>query len=102
MATVNSSTATNVATFVKDTIYDIKITGFTYMGDWAVIKGKERSSDTSVSVIIGDKLSFGMRDMFELKHAKGIRAKFREIKTIKGVDYPSFRLEEIILPSMED
>lgn len=77
--------------------YNINVTGFTYIKDWALIKGKEITTGESVGVIIGDKQSFGMRDMFTLKESNGITAKYTKDKIINGVTYKQFQLEEILL-----
>lgn len=74
--------------------YNVSITGFTYIKDWAAVRGNIGSEN--VTVIIGDKLSFGMQDMFQLKHAGGIRAKYSKDKEINGTIYRQFQLEEIL------
>jgi hypothetical protein len=88
--------ATNVATLVIGTSYVISVTGFTYIKDFALIKGKVSETGDSVGVIIGDKMSFGMRDMFELKNSNGIVAKYSKDKLVNGVTYKQFSLEEIL------
>lgn len=87
--------AANAALEIGNT-YDIKVTGFTYIKDYAVIKGLAVSTNEPVSVIIGDKQSFGMSDMFQLKAANGIRAKYRQDKTVNNTTYKQFQLEEIL------
>lgn len=96
MATANSSTATNVASLTIGNSYTMSITGFTYIKEYALIKGKESTTGESMSVIIGDKLSFGMRDMFELKNSNGIRAIYKGDKVANGTSYKQFQLEEIL------
>lgn len=81
---------------VIGTSYTISVTGFTYIKEWAAIKGKEVSTGEAVTVILGDKLSFGMRDMFELKNSNGIIAKYSKDKVINGTTYKQFQLEEIL------
>lgn len=76
--------------------YIIQVTGFTYVKDWAMIKGKEVSTGTSVGVILGDKLTFGMRDMFTLKESEGIKARYTKDKVVNGVTYKQFSLTEIL------
>lgn len=91
-----TATATNVATLQIGTSYTMSITGFTYIKEYALIKGKESTTGEVMSVIIGDKLSFGMRDMFELKNSNGIRAIYRKDTVSNGVTYKQFQLEEIL------
>ena len=81
---------------VIGTSYKIKVTGFTYIKDWAAIKGKEITSGEPVTVIIGDKMSFGMRDMFELKQSAGIEACYTKDKIVNGTSYAQFSLEQIL------
>lgn len=90
-----TTTATNVALEIGKS-YLINITGFNYIGEYALIKGTEQSTGEPVSVIIGDKLNFGMRDMFELKNSNGIRARYKGEKVVKAVTYKQFQLEEIL------
>ena len=73
--------------------YNVNVTGFTYVKDYALIKGT--IGGEPVSVIIGDKQTFGMRDMFELKHAGGIKALYSKDKEVNGVTYRQFSLREI-------
>ncbi len=95
MATNNSNaTPAANAAFVVDSSYTINVTGFTYARDWAIIKGT--CNGKSVSVIIGDKLSFGMQDMFMLKQSAGIKATYKGEKDSNGVMYSRFQLEEIL------
>jgi len=94
MATV--ANASNEAKFTKDQEYVIRITGFTYVKEWALIKGTEESTGEKIGVIIGDKMSFGMRDMFELKNSEGIKAGFSGEKIINGKTYNQFYLTEIL------
>lgn len=75
--------------------YLVNVTGFTYIKDWAAIKGKVSETGDNITVILGDKLSFGMRDMFELKQAGGITAKYTKDKIVNGTSYKQFQLEEI-------
>lgn len=93
MATTPSTPVAN-APLVIGTSYNVSITGFTYIKDWAAIKGT--INGTPVTVIIGDKMSFGMRDMFELKQAGGLKAKYTKDKDVNGVSYQQFSLEEIL------
>lgn len=93
-----SKEATIAADAAKKTLevgkeYDVNVTGFTYVKDYALIKGT--IGDTQVGVIIGDKQTFGMRDMFELKHAGGIRALYVKDKEVNGATYQQFSLREI-------
>lgn len=76
------------------TSYKVNVTGFTYIKDWAAIKGT--ANGHNITVIIGDKLSFSMRDMFELKQSGGVMAKYTKDKEINGVTYQQFSLEEIL------
>lgn len=78
------------------TSYNVSVTGFTYIKEWAAIKGKIVETGDDVTVIIGDKLSFGMRDMFELKQSNGIVAKYSKDKIVNGVTYKQFQLEQIL------
>lgn len=78
------------------TSYTISITGFTYVKEFAMIKGKVSETGDSVGVIIGDKMSFGMQDMFQLKQSNGIVAKYTKDKIVNGVTYKQFQLEEIL------
>lgn len=97
MSKMSKDNATNTpanAGLVIGTSYNVSITGFTYIKDWAAVKGTVNG--TNVTVIIGDKLSFGMRDMFELKHSGGIKAKYTKDKEVNGVVYQQFQLEEIL------
>jgi len=77
-------------------IYEINVTGFTYTQDYAIIKGKAVKNDEPVQVIIGDKLSFDMRSLFQLKEASGIEAKYTKDTEVKGVVYKRFQLEQIL------
>lgn len=76
--------------------YNVSVTGFTYVKDWAMIKGKVVETGESVGVIIGDKMSFGMQDMFQLKNSEGIVAKYAKDKIVNGVSYKQFSLVEIL------
>jgi hypothetical protein len=76
-------------------IYNINVTGFTFIQDYSVIKGKITENDEAVSVIIGDKMSFGISEMFKLKEASGIEAKYTKDTVVKGVTYKRFQLEQI-------
>jgi hypothetical protein len=76
-------------------IYNINVTGFTFIQDYSVIKGKITENDEAVSVIIGDKMSFGISEMFKLKEASGIEAKYIKDSVVKGVTYKRFLLEQI-------
>lgn len=78
------------------TSYTISITGFTYIKEYALIKGKVTENGESVGVIIGDKISFGMSDMFQLKQSNGIVAKYTKDKVVNGATYKQFQLEEIL------
>lgn len=91
----NAANAANNDLIINQS-YNINVTGFTYIKDYAVIKGKEASSGEQISVIIGDKQNFGMSEMFQLKAASGIRAKYRQDKTTNGTTYKQFQLEEIL------
>lgn len=91
-----TTTTANAVTLEIGKSYLINITGFTYIKEFALIKGTETSTGEQVSVIIGDKLSFGMRDMFELKNSNGIKAKYAKDKPVNGVMYKQFQLEEIL------
>lgn len=93
--TTTSTPAANAA-LVIGTTYRINVTGFTYIKDWAMIKGKEISTGQSVGIIIGDKMSFGMSDMFQLKQSAGIMAKYSKDKVVNGVTYQQFQLDEIL------
>lgn len=92
--TTTPTTPVANAPLVIGTSYRVNVTGFTYLKDWAAIKGTVNG--TNVTVIIGDKMSFGMRDMFELKQSAGIMAKYTQDKTVNGVTYQQFQLEEIL------
>jgi len=102
MANANSA-ATSAATttvpanagLVINTEYNVNVTGFTYIKEWAAIRGKIVETGEACTVIIGDKLSFGMRDMFELKQADHIVAKYSKDKTVNGTTYKQFSLVEI-------
>lgn len=76
--------------------YVISVTGFTYVKEFAMIKGKVSETGDSVGVIIGDKMSFGMQDMFQLKQSNGIVAKYAKDKIVNGTTYKQFSLEEIL------
>ena len=94
-----SKTTTNVANATTIEIGQsctIAITGFTYIKDWAIIKGTEETTNEKVSVIIGDKMSFGMQDMLMLKQSEGIRATYKKDKVVSGKTYKQFQLEEIL------
>jgi len=78
----------------KGTKYNVVMTGFTYIKDWAAIRGK--IGEESVTVIIGDKMSFGIREMMELKHAGGVSATYTKDKEVNGTTYKQFQLEEIL------
>lgn len=90
-----TATTANAALKIGES-YTMSITGFTYVKEYALIKGKESTTGESMSVIIGDKLSFGMRDMFELKNSNGIRAIYRKDTVSNGITYKQFQLEEIL------
>lgn len=83
-------------TLTIGTSYTIAVSGFTYIKEWAAIKGKETTTGEAVTVIIGDKMSFGMQDMFQLKQSNGIVAKYAKDKIVNGVTYKQFQLEEIL------
>lgn len=95
----NQTVAANAA-LTLNTSYNVSVTGFTYIKEWAAIKGKIVETGDAVTVILGDKLNFGMRDMFELKQSNGIRAKYTKDKVINGVTYKQFQLEEILFWSI--
>lgn len=76
--------------------YTIGITGFTYIKDWALIRGIEETTGEKVGVIIGDKMSFGMTEMFQLKQSEGIKATYKKDKVVNGKTYRQFQLEEIL------
>lgn len=76
--------------------YNVQVTGFTYLKEWAAIKGKVVETGQPCTVIIGDKLSFGMRDMFELKQSNGIVARYTKDKVVNGITYQQFALQEIL------
>ena len=76
--------------------YLVATTGFTYIKDWAAIKGTVQETGEQITVILGDKLSFGMRDMFTLKEANGIKATYTKDKIVNGTSYKQFRLDEIL------
>lgn len=84
----------NAGSLIVNQSYRVKISGFTYIKDWALIKGS--IGGLPVGVIIGEKMSFPMKDMFMLKDAGGVTATFKRTKTINGVDYLQFQLEEIL------
>lgn len=90
-----ATTATTPA-LVIGTSYVIAVSGFTYIKEFAMIKGKVSETGDSVGVIIGDKMSFGMQDMFQLKQSNGIVAKYAKDKIVNGVSYKQFQLEEIL------
>lgn len=92
----NKTGEANASPLVIGNEYTIQVTGFTYVKDWAMIRGKEISTGTQVGVILGDKLSFGMRDMFTLKESEGIRARYTKDKVVGGVTYQQFVLVEIL------
>lgn len=91
-----TATTANAVSLKIGESYTMSITGFTYIKEYALIKGKESTTGEAMSVIIGDKLSFGMRDMFELKNSNGIRAIYRKDTVSNGVTYKQFQLEEIL------
>ena len=91
----NSSNAANAALTLNET-YTVKITGFTYIKEYALIKGVEESTGEHISVIIGDKMSFGMSEMFMLKQSNGIKATYKKDKVANGVTYKQFQLDEIL------
>jgi hypothetical protein len=88
--------ATTASTLTISTSYVIAVSGFTYIKEFAMIKGKVSETGDSVGVIIGDKMSFGMQDMFQLKQSNGIVAKYAKDKIVNGVSYKQFQLEEIL------
>lgn len=90
------STANAASAITLGESYNVTVTGFTYIKEWAVIKGKIAGTDQQVQVIIGEKLNFGMRDMFELKQSNGIRATYSKDKVVNGTTYQQFQLEEIL------
>ena len=98
MATT-ANTAANAASTSELTLgtdYTIQVSGFTYVKEYAMIKGKITQNGQSVGVIIGDKMSFGMQDMFQLKQSNGIVAKYIKDKVVNGVTYQQFGLVEIL------
>lgn len=94
MATQPAANAATIPALEVGKSYNVNVTGFTYIKDWAAVRGT--IGNENVTVIIGDKLSFGMADMFQLKHAGGIRAKYSKDKEVNGVSYRQFQLEEIL------
>lgn len=82
--------------FVEQASYVISITGFNYIREWALVKGIEEQSGEKVGIIIGDKLSFNMTDMFQLKQSNGIKAQYVKEKVVNGKSYHQFQLEEIL------
>lgn len=91
----NATTSANAELIIGNS-YLMSITGFTYIKEYALVKGKESSTGEAIGVIIGDKLNFGMRDMFELKQSNGIRATYTKDKVVNGQTYKQFQLEEIL------
>jgi hypothetical protein len=92
--TVAANAAPTTPALEVGKFYNVTVTGFTYIKDWAAVRGTIGTEN--VTVIIGDKMSFGMSDMFQLKHAGGIRAKYSKDKEVNGVSYRQFQLEEIL------
>ena len=89
-----SRVVANAPIFTANEVVTVNVTGFTYLKDYAVICGTAK--DKPVKVIIGDKKSFGMQDMFMLKDSNGIKASYKGIKNVNGVDYDKFSLMEIL------
>lgn len=98
----NTTTAANAASPATTPVltigndYTISVTGFTYVREYALIKGKVTETGESCGVIIGDKMSFGMSDMFQLKNSNGIVARYTKDKIVNGVSYKQFSLQEIL------
>lgn len=90
----NAANAATIPALEVGKSYNVNVTGFTYIKEWAAVRGT--IGNENVTVIIGDKLSFGMADMFQLKHAGGIRARYTKDKEVNGVSYRQFQLEEIL------
>jgi len=84
--------ATNVANATSKT-FTKAVKGFTYIKDYAVITVDLDNS--TQRIIIGDKLSFPMADMFMLKQAESITFTEREPKTVNNVEYRRFSLDSI-------
>ncbi len=91
-----ATNATNVATLVIGDSYTVAVSGFTYVKDYAMIRGTLSQNGQAIGVIIGDKQNFGMRDMFELKNSNGIKARYTKDKIVNGTTYQQFALEEIL------
>ncbi len=95
-ATNAADAATTNSTALIGQDYVIAVTGFTYIKDYALIKGKVSETGESIGVIIGDKMSFGMSEMFQLKQSNGIVARYLKDKVVNGVTYKQFGLQEIL------
>lgn len=81
------------AALTVDTEYSMTVSGFTYIRDFAVIRG--RVNGNNESCIIGDKLSFPMSDMFMLRQAGNIKVMYKGEKVVNGKTYNQFWLMEI-------
>jgi hypothetical protein len=93
---VADATTVTVSDLVIGKDYNINVTGFTYIKDWAMIRGKLVETGEPVGVIIGDKMSFGMRDMFTMRKAGGVIATYSKDKIVNGQTYKQFSLREIL------
>jgi hypothetical protein len=92
-AVENTAPAANAALVISNQ-YKVKITGFTYIKDYALIKGK--IGDNKVGIIIGDKMSFPMKEMFRLQKSGGCMATYKKDKEVNGTVYQQFVLDEIL------
>lgn len=83
----NNKAANAAKTFTKS------VKGFTYIKDYAAITVD--LEDSTQKIIIGDKLSFPMSDMMQLKQAESITFTERDTKTVNGITYRRFALDSI-------
>jgi len=75
--------------------YNIIPTGFTYVRDFAVIRGKLQETGESVGIIIGEKALFPMSEMFQMKQANNVVARYKKDVVVNGVVYKNFQLVEL-------
>jgi hypothetical protein len=91
MSTTNN--AANAAIFEENAIYNGKVTGFSYIGEYALIKAN--IEEKSVGAIIGTKKEFPMSEMFALKQAPSVNLQFVKTKKTDKGEYQQFWLTEI-------
>ncbi len=85
---VTKKNGANAPKFVEGSCYAMNPTGFRYVKDFAIICGTCKG--VAMQAIIGDKQSFGIRDMFQLKECTSLEVTYKGTKEVNGVVYARF------------